>query len=232
MADLHRSVFQYQKQDRSDEALRKRLRELANERRRFGYRRLGILLAREGFEGKRCIKPRLARLSFGPQRAYLGATRQDGTSIFIQFLPRGNLSNLHGWGAGACPSRSSALALDSKMTGAKRPVAGPIYQPQTGRTPVIRGANYQMPLCAVCGRSGVCHLVVLLAHFGRTLVPARPSEAAVRARRSKMTEQRKHGTRVRCSMKRGAALIGKALVVRFPRFRRSKGHLPVWSQDF
>jgi len=50
LADLHRSVFQYQKQDRGDEALRRRLRELANERRRFGYRRLGILLAREGFE--------------------------------------------------------------------------------------------------------------------------------------------------------------------------------------
>jgi len=50
LADLHRSVFQYKKQDRGDDALRKRLRELANERRRFGYRRLGILLAREGFE--------------------------------------------------------------------------------------------------------------------------------------------------------------------------------------
>ena len=50
LADLHRSVFQYQKQDQGDDALRKRLRELANERRRFGYRRLGILLAREGFE--------------------------------------------------------------------------------------------------------------------------------------------------------------------------------------
>ncbi|MES0864973.1 IS3 family transposase [Ruegeria sp. SCPT10] len=30
--------------------MRKRLREPANERRRFGYRRLGILLAKEGFE--------------------------------------------------------------------------------------------------------------------------------------------------------------------------------------
>ena len=50
LADLPRSVFQYKKQDQGDEALRKRLRELANERRRFGYRRLGILLAREGFE--------------------------------------------------------------------------------------------------------------------------------------------------------------------------------------
>nr|WP_254055688.1 IS3 family transposase [Ruegeria sp. EL01] len=50
LADLHRSVFQYRKQNQGDEALRNRLRELANERRRFGYRRLGILLAREGFE--------------------------------------------------------------------------------------------------------------------------------------------------------------------------------------
>lgn len=49
LAGLDRSTFQYQKQDQGDEALRKRLRELANERRRFGYRRLGILLAREGF---------------------------------------------------------------------------------------------------------------------------------------------------------------------------------------
>ena len=60
LADLHRSVFQYQKQDRGDDALRTRLRELANERRRFGYRRLGILLAREGFEVNH-IGPRLAK---------------------------------------------------------------------------------------------------------------------------------------------------------------------------
>lgn len=50
LADLHRSVCQYQKQDRGDDALRKRLRELADERRRFGYLCLGILLGGEGFE--------------------------------------------------------------------------------------------------------------------------------------------------------------------------------------
>jgi putative transposase len=33
---------------RGDEAVRARLRSLAGERRRFGYRRLGILLEREG----------------------------------------------------------------------------------------------------------------------------------------------------------------------------------------
>ncbi len=50
LADLHRSVFQYRKRGQDDVALRKRLRELANERRRFGYRRLHILLQREGVE--------------------------------------------------------------------------------------------------------------------------------------------------------------------------------------
>jgi hypothetical protein len=50
LADLHRSVFQYNKQGRRDEVLRKRLHELANERRRIGYRRLSIHLTREGFE--------------------------------------------------------------------------------------------------------------------------------------------------------------------------------------
>lgn len=50
LADLHKSVFQYQKRGQGDDAVHKRLRELANERRRFGYRRLGILLAREGWQ--------------------------------------------------------------------------------------------------------------------------------------------------------------------------------------
>lgn len=50
LAGLDRSTFQYQRQDGGDEALRQRLSELADERRRFGYRRLLILLRREGFE--------------------------------------------------------------------------------------------------------------------------------------------------------------------------------------
>lgn len=48
LADFDRSTFQYQKKTGGDEPLRQRLRELASERRRFGYRRLGILLDREG----------------------------------------------------------------------------------------------------------------------------------------------------------------------------------------
>ena len=48
LTDLDRSTFQYRKREGGDDVLRQRLRELAAERRRFGYRRLGILLAREG----------------------------------------------------------------------------------------------------------------------------------------------------------------------------------------
>ena len=50
LVGLDWSTFQYCKQDQGNETLRKRLRELADERRRFGYRRLGILLTREGIE--------------------------------------------------------------------------------------------------------------------------------------------------------------------------------------
>ena len=52
LAELDRSTFQYQKQPGNDEDLRMQLRELTNERRRFGYRRLNILLDREGIRAK------------------------------------------------------------------------------------------------------------------------------------------------------------------------------------
>lgn len=48
LANMGRSTFQYEKRSGGDDVLRERLRELAGERRRFGYRRLGILLDREG----------------------------------------------------------------------------------------------------------------------------------------------------------------------------------------
>jgi putative transposase len=44
-----RSSCRYQARRRDDEELRERLRELAGERRRFGYRRLTVLLRREGW---------------------------------------------------------------------------------------------------------------------------------------------------------------------------------------
>ena len=48
LAGLDRSSLRYRCKRPDDAALRRRLRQLAAERRRFGYRRLGWLLAREG----------------------------------------------------------------------------------------------------------------------------------------------------------------------------------------
>ena len=47
---ISRRVARYEPNRVDDTALRERLRELAGERRRFGYRRLGYLLAREGIK--------------------------------------------------------------------------------------------------------------------------------------------------------------------------------------
>jgi putative transposase len=46
---MSRSSCRYQPQRREEEVLRQRLKALAAERRRFGYRRLGVLLRREGW---------------------------------------------------------------------------------------------------------------------------------------------------------------------------------------
>ena len=48
IAGADRKMVRYQPQRAPDTALRGRLRDLANERRRFGYRRLFVLLRREG----------------------------------------------------------------------------------------------------------------------------------------------------------------------------------------
>jgi len=48
LVGIGHSTLRYQRRRANDEAMRKRLRELAAQRRRFGYRRLGWLLAREG----------------------------------------------------------------------------------------------------------------------------------------------------------------------------------------
>lgn len=49
LAGLALSTWQYRARPRNDEPLRTRLKELAAEHRRFGYRRLAVLLRREGF---------------------------------------------------------------------------------------------------------------------------------------------------------------------------------------
>lgn len=48
LAEISRATVRYQAHGRDDESVRQRLRELAALRKRFGYRRLGLLLRREG----------------------------------------------------------------------------------------------------------------------------------------------------------------------------------------
>jgi putative transposase len=48
LVGFDRSTLRYRRRRADDSAIRERLRELAAERRRFGYRRLGWMLAREG----------------------------------------------------------------------------------------------------------------------------------------------------------------------------------------
>ncbi len=50
LVGLGRKTYRYASRRPADDAIRKRLRELSSERRRFGYRRLHILLRREGIE--------------------------------------------------------------------------------------------------------------------------------------------------------------------------------------
>jgi putative transposase len=50
LVSLHPKTYRHKSRRPSDDGLRKRLRELASQRRRFGYRRLGLLLGREGIK--------------------------------------------------------------------------------------------------------------------------------------------------------------------------------------
>jgi putative transposase len=48
LVGLHPKTYRYAPKRSGDEELRRRLRELASQRRRFGYRRLGLMLKRQG----------------------------------------------------------------------------------------------------------------------------------------------------------------------------------------
>ena len=50
LVGLQPKTYRYVTKRSGDEELRKRLRELASQRRRFGYRRLGLMLERQGIK--------------------------------------------------------------------------------------------------------------------------------------------------------------------------------------
>ena len=90
LAALDRSTFQYQKQSGGDETLRRRLRDIAHERRRFGYRRLGILLAREGIKANHKKVFRIYREEGLAVRRRRGRKRAVGTRRPILLPDRPN----------------------------------------------------------------------------------------------------------------------------------------------
>jgi putative transposase len=61
LVGLHPKTYRYASRRGDDGAIRVRLRELASQRRRFGYRRLGLLLGREGIKLNRKKLYRLYR---------------------------------------------------------------------------------------------------------------------------------------------------------------------------
>jgi len=73
LMEVHRATCRYQRRRSEDGPLRERLRALAEERRRFGYRRLRILLVREGWQvnleelKQRRGLPRQIRSDNGPE---------------------------------------------------------------------------------------------------------------------------------------------------------------------
>lgn len=76
-----RSMIRYRGKRTDDEAIRERLRELANERHRFGFRRLGVLLEREGIVMNRKKLLRLYREEGLVVRRRKGRKRALGTRI-------------------------------------------------------------------------------------------------------------------------------------------------------
>jgi putative transposase len=76
---VSRRVLRYRPRRPDDSAIRQRLRELALERRRFGYRRLGLLLAREGIRINRKKLLRLYREEGLKVRRRRGRKRAMGT---------------------------------------------------------------------------------------------------------------------------------------------------------
>jgi len=78
-------TLSYQRRRDNDEAVRKRLRELAAQRRRFGYRRLGWLLAREGHA---MDHKKVYRLYIQPGNPVQNAFIESFNSKLRGFMPR------------------------------------------------------------------------------------------------------------------------------------------------
>jgi putative transposase len=113
---------------------RQRLRDLAGERRRFGYRRLGILLAREGITMNRKKLYRLYREEGLAVRRRRGRKRATGTRVPITIPQAANqrwsldfVADVLSWGrrfrvlaiVDGCTREALALVVDSSIGGGR-----------------------------------------------------------------------------------------------------------------
>jgi putative transposase len=87
---IDRSTVRYRSRRPDGGALRSRMRELAAERRRFGYRRLHVLLRREGLVLNRKRTQRLYREEGLMVRRRRGRKRATGTRAPLMMTPRPN----------------------------------------------------------------------------------------------------------------------------------------------
>jgi putative transposase len=91
---VDRKMVRYRPRRAADEALRSRMRELAAERRRFGYRRLHVLLRREGLVQNRKRTQRLYREEGLTVRRRRGRKRATGSRapLLLPALPNARWS--------------------------------------------------------------------------------------------------------------------------------------------
>ena len=91
VAGVDRSTIRYQSKRPDDASIRTRLRELAAERRRFGYRRLHILLRQEGFVVNRKKTQRLYREEGLSVRRRRGRKRATGRAAPVVTVAAPNM---------------------------------------------------------------------------------------------------------------------------------------------
>ncbi len=107
--------------ERSDAHLRERLRSLAAERRRFGYRRLGILLEREGTRMNKKRLYRLYREKGLAVRCRRGCKRATGMRAPLALLDGPNSAGAWTSSPTPCPGAGASGCSASATTTPARP---------------------------------------------------------------------------------------------------------------
>jgi len=121
--DADRTSVRYRSTRDDDEALREKLRELANQRRQFGYRRLHILLRREGIMINRKKSQRLYQEEGLAVRRRRSRKRAGGTRAPAPVLALANQRWSHDFVHNQIASgrRFRALYLVNDVTGSAWP---------------------------------------------------------------------------------------------------------------